>query len=322
MITQTPAAPITDVDIAAANKDGAVTVPSLRTLGSGAQQACAGDDGRLGNARTPTAHTHPVADITGLLPSREKLTAPRTYYVSTTGNDTNNGLSAGTTFATIQKAVDVASSLDNGGFSITIQVVDTGSLTTYTGAVTLKSFVGSGTITIQGNSTTPSNVLINTAGTAFTATSVLGVYSVKDLKITTSAGHGLYSSNGSILQFGNINFGSVAGCHIATAGAGKITCLSSYTVSGGAGQHYLVTGQGYIEVFGVTVTITGTPAFAPFAYADTMGFLLAVSITFSGAATGTRYTANTNSLISTSGSGATYFPGNVAGTNDATGVYA
>ena len=45
---------ITDVDVASANKDGTAATPSLRTLGTGAQQACAGNDARLSNARTPT----------------------------------------------------------------------------------------------------------------------------------------------------------------------------------------------------------------------------------------------------------------------------
>ena len=45
---------ITDVEVAAANKDGLATVASLRTLGTGGQQACAGNDSRLSDARTPT----------------------------------------------------------------------------------------------------------------------------------------------------------------------------------------------------------------------------------------------------------------------------
>jgi hypothetical protein len=38
---------LTDVDVAGANKDGAAGVPSLRTLGTGPQQAAAGDDARF-----------------------------------------------------------------------------------------------------------------------------------------------------------------------------------------------------------------------------------------------------------------------------------
>jgi len=39
---------LTDVDVAAANKDGTAATPSLRTLGTGALQAAAGNDARLG----------------------------------------------------------------------------------------------------------------------------------------------------------------------------------------------------------------------------------------------------------------------------------
>ena len=47
---------IVDTDVAAANKDGTAATPSLRTLGTGAQQAAAGNDTRLSDARAPTAH--------------------------------------------------------------------------------------------------------------------------------------------------------------------------------------------------------------------------------------------------------------------------
>jgi hypothetical protein len=47
---------IVDTDVAAANKDGAVATPSLRTLGSGATQAAPGNDARFTDARAPTAH--------------------------------------------------------------------------------------------------------------------------------------------------------------------------------------------------------------------------------------------------------------------------
>lgn len=47
---------VTDAKVAAANKDGVAGTASMRTLGTGAQQACAGNDARLSDARTPTAH--------------------------------------------------------------------------------------------------------------------------------------------------------------------------------------------------------------------------------------------------------------------------
>lgn len=47
---------ITDASVASANIDGTAATPSMRTLGTGAQQAAAGDDSRLSDARSPTSH--------------------------------------------------------------------------------------------------------------------------------------------------------------------------------------------------------------------------------------------------------------------------
>ena len=57
--------------------------------------------------------------------TREILTANRTYYVNkTTGSNSNSGLSSGTAFSTIQKAIDVACALDLSIYSVTINVAD------------------------------------------------------------------------------------------------------------------------------------------------------------------------------------------------------
>src|SRR6185369_10759347 len=87
---------------------------------------------------------------------REKLTANRTYYVATTGLDTNTGLAVGTPFLTIQKAIDTAAGLDLGIFTITINVADG----TYTGGMVPKTLVGAGGIIISGNTTTPTNCIV------------------------------------------------------------------------------------------------------------------------------------------------------------------
>jgi len=54
-------------DLAAATKDGAGSAATLRSLGTGALQAAAGNDPRLSNARTPTGTAG--GDLTGSYPS-------------------------------------------------------------------------------------------------------------------------------------------------------------------------------------------------------------------------------------------------------------
>lgn len=56
---------LTDVDIATANKDGLPAVPSMRTLGTGSQQAAAGDDSRFGGLGTFVDSEVPSGTIDG-----------------------------------------------------------------------------------------------------------------------------------------------------------------------------------------------------------------------------------------------------------------
>ena len=95
----------------------------------------------------------------------------------------------------------------------------------------------------------------------------------------------------------------------------------NFSISGGAARS-LVTQTGILRVTGVTVTLTGTPAFSTaFASANLMGFLFAANITFSGSGTGKRYDSVNNSVVYTNGAGASYFPGNATGTTSNGGQY-
>ena len=71
-----------------------------------------------------------------------------------------------------------------------------------------------------------------------------------------------------------------------------------------------------------SVTLTGTPAFSyAFANANLLGVMRVDGNTYTGAATGTRYAATNNGAVNTNGGGATYFPGNGAGTVSGGGLY-
>lgn len=77
-------------DVAAANKDGVAATPSMRTLGTGAQQAAAGNDPRLSDARAPTAHSHAGEDITSGTVGFARLPTGTTGSTVAIGNHTHN----------------------------------------------------------------------------------------------------------------------------------------------------------------------------------------------------------------------------------------
>lgn len=254
--------------------------------------------------------------------AREILVANRDYYVRTDGSDSNNGLTntAGGAFLTIQKAVNVVCALNNNGYAVTIHV----GAGTYTGSTTLRSYVGSGHPTITGDTTTPSNVLISTTSSeCFTTDRFCGWWNISGFKLqTTTGGQCILAYPGSfVVVGGKMEFGACAGNHMWAYG-GLIQCAATYTISGGALVHINSTNGGYVYGSGSTVTLSGTPGFVIFASCDLAGRIENSGSSWTGAATGTRYSATLNSVIQTGGGGATYFPGNVGGTTATGGQYA
>lgn len=258
---------------------------------------------------------------------REALAANRTYYVRTDGNDANTGLvdSAAGAFLTVQKALDtIQKTLDLNGFVATVQLADG----TYTvGAQVIGIAVGQigpQSIVIQGNNASPGNVVISVTGNSAITGAVGAQFTVKDLELRTiTSGQALFIQDpGAVVLFSNIRFGVCAGvAHmLAQRGAG-IIAIGNYAITGAAARHIYVESSGVIDLRGRTVTITGTPAFTIFAHALDVATLYCGGMTFSGSATGTRYSATTNALINTNGGGANYLPGNAAGSTATGGLY-
>ena len=251
---------------------------------------------------------------------RDVLSENRTYYVRTDGSDSNDGLtnSAGGAFLTLQKALDVVATIDFNGYTTTIQLGDgTYSSTTATVPVT----VGQATaakLVIQGNSSTPANVVLDnsTAWSGAINTSPGARVRVKDLKITGGTNtYGLSVKRTGLIEFTNIDFGAVGHSHINAEGAGAaIVQVGAYAISGGATVHWYAQLSGQISAQIGARTLTGTPAFSnTFAQALNLGSII-VQSTFSGSATGKRYNAATGGLIETYGAGTSFLPGNSAGT--------
>jgi hypothetical protein len=73
---------VTDAKVATANKDGAAATVSMRTLGTGEFQACAGNDSRLSDTRTPTDESVSIAKLdpgTVMLPWFDKIDGTEYY---------------------------------------------------------------------------------------------------------------------------------------------------------------------------------------------------------------------------------------------------
>lgn len=256
--------------------------------------------------------------------SREVLTGNRTYYVRTDGSDSNTGLvnNAGGAFLTKQKAIDVVAALDISIYSVTIQVADG----TYTGGVVVNgAWLGSGTVELVGNATTPANAVISRTSANCILVTNYGRLSVRGFKVVAAtSGIGVATQYGGILSVtGLMEYGACATAHIYAERSGAIIIASNYTINGNSPCHAQALSDGYIFNVTNTITLTGTPAFSSaFAKCDRMALVEFASNTFSGAATGARYSATSGGGINTFGGGASYFPGNAAGSATAPGWYA
>jgi len=261
---------------------------------------------------------------------RRRLTANLSLYVASTGNDANSGLSAAAPLLTLNAAWSkIVSGFDLAGYTVTVSVAD-GTYAPLSCAGVVTGSLGEGYVSFVGNTTTPANCII--AATSASAITGLGgaQLSVNGFKVTatgTSAGQGcgIYAASpGTRIKFGaNMDFGACAVAHQTALSGGQVVATSNYTVSGSAPALWFAAANGVISQLAAgTVTLTGTPAFSTAAaLAQTGGVLSLGGITLSGSATGARYLAAANGVIDTNGGGASYLPGNSAGSTATGGQY-
>lgn len=256
------------------------------------------------------------------------LTTNRTYYVNfTTGSDTaNDGLTTGTAFKTIQRAVDVVAKINANGYAVTIIVADGA----YPPFVVLSPI--NGTLLVRGNNATPANCTIGGTGIGDACIGGTGsgvIFSVEGFKLInyTSYGHGIVAQGGGCtIRFRNIEFSTMgAGEHILCDQA-NVFCYGDYRIVGSAAYHVCAQTGGVFTLsptFNNTVTIADGPAFTAFAYANQAGIIRAnSSTTFVGPGYGSKWSVTTMSLIDTAGAGVNFFPGNGPGTFSTGGYYA
>ena len=122
------------------------------------------------------------------------------------------------------------------------------------------------------------------------------------------------------VEFGDLGSGGLS--HVFAEQGGIVRLLQNYTISGSASRHLRTVQLGQIFAAGLTVTLTGTPAFGTaYVQATNLARPGVNGCTFSGSATGTRHLADALAVIFTNGGGATYLPGNSSGSETNGGRY-
>jgi hypothetical protein len=259
-----------------------------------------------------------------------RLTASKVYYVNTTtGNDGNDGLTASTPFKTLQRAANQAVLFNLNGFSVTINVADG-----VYGQVLLPPVNGSGNIRFTGNVAVPANCRIHAnAGPAVIVTG--GLYIFEGFRYESDApsplqpGAGIWSTPGGQIQVGDTTsaneFGYCFDGHMIAA-KGTISIVGTDRIAGNARAHISNSSSGFTFTTGVpgpTLTIPAGVNITNFAQSTGGSTIVPVYQAINGAANvfGQKFFTATNGVIDTNGAGASYLPGNVAGTNQSGGQY-
>jgi len=255
---------------------------------------------------------------------RPALAADRTYYVdATNGSDSNDGLAAGSgnAFATLQHALDVCATIDFGGYTVTIQLAD-GSYA----RADVPVMVGQGSaddLVIQGNTGDATAVVVDSSSSFVGAISCLAgaMCTVQYIKTTSSVSNGYDLYTEGAMTFNNVQFAGTQH-HIVARYNAAIMRGNNYEIVGSAIQHIRCLDKGQFRIAGGTITLTGTPAFSSaFVFAHQLSEISFSGNSFSGSATGTRFSIQGNSFLQVGGDPDTILPGDAAGSTSTGGQY-
>lgn len=254
------------------------------------------------------------------------------YYLSPSGNDSNNG-SSGSPWLTLSGAYSnvVNRTVFSAGTSIRLHLAD-GTYTAGFGA-----FLGNWSII--GHAGSPSSVVINTSGasTPIAANNSNTSVAVSGVKLVSAPpSYHLAAFFGATITFSDVDFGAGGLDHIVAFGGGTVVVNGNYAITGSpatGGCHYFAQGGQIIasqSIIPVTVTgsaslVFGDNVTSHFGFATVLdgGYIHAIMSTFTGFSgiTGPRFAVFNNAITQTNGANggagghtpADYFPGSFAG---------
>jgi len=276
----------------------------------------------------------PATTIWKQINTFQTLLSNGTRYVNaSTGSDSNDGLTAGTPWLTLQHAWNVLQSTINfAGFTIRINC--TGSFTAgvtaqggligaIAGASSVVFSFASGSLVAATNS----SCFLASAFASFSIDCPSGT-AVQLGANGTGAGQGygvLAQGGGNITIVQNVQFNSCTVAQIGAFGSGSIVVYGGTLVVTGTSPSFIFAQSGGFvsQSTTATVTATGTTTYSVAAVnVQTCAIADIHATTFGGSVTGVRYNAYANGVINTGSGGATFIFGTSAGTvNLVAGVY-
>lgn len=260
---------------------------------------------------------------------RTKLTADLILYLRTDGNDGHTGLTntAGGALLTLDAACRKAiNEYDPGVFDIYIVVADGA----YSGNVTITGFllgsthtISKGRLQINGNSTTPNNVVFTCAAGDTIALNATRV-DLTGCQITSPAGGGINVTDISNLGLHKVNFGACLNGDLSCGIGTNVVIWDNYTKSGNSLHHIHAPAPGLLSSAGITLTHSGAVTYAAyFAGLSSGGQLDFRNFTFAGTVpTGVRAVIHRGGVCLPPSSSLTALPGTLPVQIGAGGIYA
>jgi hypothetical protein len=281
---------------------------------------------------------------------RQVLTANRTYYVRSDGNDSNTGLTNNSVgaFATWQGAIDAVSRIDDAGYTVTIQAGVAAQTWNQAASLIIKKPIGGGNLTLNFNGGT----LQSSGNLADNGVDYRALVEAKNIQNVTIKNvtlmHTNLSTNGNwnvalraqnyadivlnAVNFSELANSNVFSAHMQSEVHSSIYILSNYTINGGAGVsnnsavHWRPRTGGIISINDSrVVTLSSAPKFAIFADVQTTAVWQGYDITFNGSlSTGCqKHLITGNGVVTTFGGGSetTFFPGSISGVRQSGGQF-
>jgi hypothetical protein len=250
---------------------------------------------------------------------RIKLDVDTTYYVEKTGSDLADGLTSGTAFATVTRALEQLDAVDAGNNIITLAI----GAGTWNESVTVVHPILAGRLVIRGvvgtildgGNSLNDGILIHGP---VPITFIEGTITVQNfINSHCKIALGILHIKGTLISKAGVTNHIVAGYHgnLHVYGSIKITNSSCYAIiSSEASNIYFQPGS--------SLVYEGNPTFSQANFlAQYKSVINAVYNTFSGTAIGLRYRAFAGSVIWTAGRGVNSIPGTSAGYVDNDGSF-